>query len=482
MEDLIRTALSGAGVGGIRYADARIVSPYRSLHLGVRDGQAQALTDARSDSLGVRVRTDRAWGFAGTSVLTPGAAREAARLAVRLARAAGRSARGPLRVTDESPTRSGRYATPVRRDPFEVPQNEIMSLLTDAEARLHIGADVKSGLATFRAWEETKWFSSSEGASFTSRIVQVGAGVHATAIRGGNVQRRSAPSSFGGDFSQAGFEFVEDLRLPEIAEPTAREALALLDAPACPTGTTTLVLGSSQLALQVHESVGHAVELDRIFGSEAAYAGTSWIPSTGIGSVHYGSGLMNVVADATEPGGLGTFGWDDEGVPGQRTPIVERGTLVGVLSSRESAAQLGLAHSGGTARGDGADRFPLVRMTNIDLVAGDHTFDEVLSDISEGVYLETNRSWSIDDKRLNFQFGTEIGRRIVRGELGELVRNPIYSGMGPEFWSSMDAVGDRSTWHLWGVPNCGKGQPGQLARVSHGAPIARFRNVAVRGG
>jgi TldD protein len=481
VEDLLRIALGVADASGVAYADVRMVAPQRYIHLAVRNGAASALTDARREGLGVRLRTERAWGFAATSELTAPAARDTARLAVRLARAAGRTAPERLRVTKDPSPRSGRYASVVRRDPFEVPREEILGLLKDAEARLHSGPEIKSGVASFQAWEETKWFSSSEGGSYRSHIVQVGAGVSATAVRGANVQRRSAPSSFGGDFSQAGFEFVEGLDLPERALSAGAEARALLSAPACPEGRTTLVLGSDQLALQVHESVGHAVELDRIFGSEAGFAGTSWVRPETLGQLRYGSVHMNVVADATEPGGLGTFGWDDEGVPAERTPIVQRGTLVGVLSSREWAARLGLRRSGGTARAQGPERAPLIRMTNVDLLPGDLSFDEVLEDIDRGVYLETNRSWSIDDKRLNFQFGTEVGYRIVRGELGELVRNPLYAGMTPEFWKSMDAVGDRTTWHLWGVTNCGKGQPGQVARVGHGAPVARFRDVAVRG-
>lgn len=482
MEDLLRTALSAAEAGEVVYADARVVVPQRSLHLAVRDGAASALTDARSQGLGVRVRTARAWGFATSSELSTAAVRATARLAVRLARAAGRTAPDRLRVSEDGGPEDGRYESVVRRDPFEVPRDEILAMLSDAESRLHVGRELKSGLASFQAWDETKWFASSEGASFRSHVVQVGAGLAATAVRGSMVQRRSAPSSFGGDFCQAGFEFVESLGLVERAEAVGREAVKLLDAPACPTGATTLVLGSSQLALQVHESVGHAVELDRILGSEAGFAGTSWVPAEKVGQLRYGSDAMNVVADATEPGGLGTFGWDDEGVPAQRTPIVTKGTLVGVLCSRESAAQLGLAHSSGAARADGTSGPPLVRMTNIDLLPGELSFAELLEGVTNGVYVDTNRSWSIDDKRLNFQFGTEVGHRITNGEVGELVRNPIYSGMGPEFWGSMDAVGDASTWHLWGLPNCGKGQPVQLARVSHGAPAARFRNVAVRGG
>ena len=482
MEELIRTALATVDAPDVLHADVRVVAHDRFVQLAVRNGAASALTDARTEALGVRVRTDRAWGFATTCDLRPGPVREVARLAVRLARAATRHTRERLRVTDDPAPKGGRYMTSLRRDPFSMPLEPVIELLIAAEKGVHVARSVKSGLASFAAWEENKWYGSSEGASYTSRIVHVGAGVSATAVRGASVQRRSSPASFGGDFAQAGFEFVEGLDLAGHAAQVGREAVALLDAPACPTGTTTLVLGSSQLALQVHESVGHAVELDRMFGSEAGFAGTSWVAPDKIGVLRYGSDLMNVVADATEPGGLGTFGWDDEGVAAHRTPIVHKGTLVGTLSSRESAAQLGLRRSGGTARASGGDRAPLVRMTNINLEPGDLSLDELLEGVHDGVFLDTNRSWSIDDRRLNFQFGTEFGRRIVHGELGELLRNPIYSGMTPSFWASMDAVGDPSTRHLWGLPNCGKGQPGQLARVSHGAPIARFRDIAVRGG
>ncbi|MCI4364401.1 MAG: TldD/PmbA family protein, partial [Thermoplasmata archaeon] len=295
------------------------------------------------------------------------------------------------------------------------------------------------------------------------------------------VQRRSAPTSFGGDFGQAGWEFVRALDLVARAAVVGKEAVALLDAPGPPEGPTTLVLGSDQLALQVHESIGHATEADRILAYEAGYAGTSWVRPEDLGHLKYGSPHLEIVADATEPGGLGSFGFDDEGLPARRVPIVHQGILVGLLSSRETGARLSLGSSGAAMRAEGFHRTPLIRMTNVNLNPGDHSFSELLEGVKEGIYLETNRSWSIDDKRLNFQFGTELGRRIVDGELGPLVRNPIYGGMTPAFWGSMDAVGEPSTWHLWGVPNCGKGQPGQVGRVGHGAPVARFRNVRVWG-
>jgi TldD protein len=399
-----------------------------------------------------------------------------------MAVASGRGRTQRLTLTDDRGPSAGQYATQLRVDPFALDRDAKLRLLIEAERGLHVGPAVKSGLAQFQAWRETKWYASSEAVHYQSDIIQVGAGVEATAVEGGEVQRRSAPNSFGGDFRQTGWEYVEAMDLVSKAPEVGKEAVELLTAPPCPTGRTTLVLGSGQTALQVHESVGHATELDRILGMEAGYAGTSFLRTLDRLELRYGSGLMEVVADATQPGGLGTFGWDDDGVPAQRTTLVHEGVLSGFLTSRETAGKIGLDQSGGTVRAESFHRTPIIRMTNIDLLPGDRSFDDVLDGVREGVYMETNRSWSIDDKRLNFQFGTEVGRRIVHGELGELVRNPIYSGMTPEFWNSLEATGNRSTWHSWGVPNCGKGEPSQLARVGHGAPVTRFRNVEVRAG
>ncbi|MCI4318217.1 MAG: TldD/PmbA family protein [Thermoplasmata archaeon] len=482
MQDLVEVGLKAAERPGVLYADVRVVTPQRYEHLAVRNGEASALTSTRRGGVGVRVRTRTAWGFATAPELTKHAVRESAAYAIRLAHSAGRTSDEPLEVTEEKGPRNGIYQSKLKRHPFEVPREEKLALLLASERALHVAPEVKSGHAAFQAWEETKWFGSSESTRFRSTIIHVGAGLNATAVSSGEVQRRSAPTSFGGDYRQAGWEFVLGLDLAAEAPRVGREAVELLSAPSCPTARTTVILASDQLALQVHESVGHAIELDRIFGMEAGFAGTSFLTPDSRRQLRYGSPSMNIVADATEPGGLGTFGWDDEGVAAKSTPVVQKGVLTGFLTSRETAHRIGLEHSGGTARAESFYRAPLIRMTNVDLKPGDRRFDDLLEGVRDGVYLATNRSWSIDDKRLNFQFGTEVGRRIHRGELGGLVRNPIYSGMTPEFWASMDAVGNASTWHLWGVPNCGKGQPGQVARVGHGAPAARFRNVQVRGG
>ena len=232
------------------------------------------------------------------------------------------------------------------------------------------------------------------------------------------------------------------------------------------------------MELQVHESVGHPTELDRVYGTEAAYAGTSFLKPGDLGSLRYGSPHMNITADPTTPRGLGTFAFDDEGVPARRLPIVEGGILTGFLGSRETAALIG-RDLGGSMRADGWSRMPLVRMTNLHLEPGEGSLDDLLSDVDEGIYLATNKSWSIDDKRLNFQFGTQTAWEIRKGKLTRMLRDATYMGVTPIFWGSLDAVAGPDEWRMAGLTNCGKGQPGQHAHVSHGASPARFRNVQV---
>ena len=258
----------------------------------------------------------------------------------------------------------------------------------------------------------------------------------------------------------------------------AEQAAALLRAEVCPAKVTTLVIDADQAALQVHESVGHPTELDRVYGTEASYAGTSFLKPDDLGSLRYGSEHMNITADPTTPGGLGTFAFDDEGVRAARQPIVEAGLLTGFLTSRETAARIG-AGVGGSMRADSWNRMPLIRMTNLHLEAGEGSLEDLLADVEDGVYLETNKSWSIDDKRLNFQFGTQIAWEIKGGRLGRMLRDATYTGITPEFWGKLDAVAGPDAWRLYGLTNCGKGQPGQSAHVSHGAAPARFRDVQV---
>ena len=473
MRALCEEAVAAALAGGASYADARAVVR-RSQLVSTKNRRVDQVDDVESEGIGVRVLIAGAWGFACDRRLDQGGAREAAERATSFAKAApGKHERALAAVEPVQ----GEYRTPREQDPIEVPLGDKIALCLSAEEAIDNDA-VKVTTAFVRAMREQKVLVSSEGTAVDQDLVECGGGVEATAADGEISQIRSYPSQHGGSSAAAGWEYVLELGLEREAPRVGEQAAALLAAPVCPAATTTVVLDSDQVALQVHESTGHPTELDRIYGTEAAYAGTSFLHAGDLGSLRYGSELMNITADPTTPGGLGTFGYDDEGVPAARAPIVEAGVLRGFLTSRETAAQLG-SGGGGSMRADGWSRMPLVRMTNLHLEPGEGTLDDVFADVDDGIYLETNKSWSIDDKRLNFQFGTQVAWEIKRGKRGRMLRDATYTGVTPVFWGSLDAVGGPDTWVLYGLTNCGKGQPGQHAHVSHGAAPARFRNVQV---
>jgi TldD protein len=399
-------------------------------------------------------------------------------LAISIARSSGRT---PGEGVDlGSPvTSQGIYKTPIEIDPFLLSGEEKLATLLSADAEMSRVRGVRVRRSNLTFIKEDKWFANTEGALTEQTIYETGGGIQAIAVGGGEVQSRSYPSSFGRQQVTAGWEAVLEWDLPGNAERIASEAAALLTADPCPSDlTTTLILGGDQIALQVHESCGHPIELDRVFGSEAAYAGTSFLTPEKLDSFRYGSEMVNINAESQRPLGLGTFGWDDEGVPAQSTPIVKDGLFVGYLMSRETASRLGKT-SNGCMRASGWNRTPLIRMTNVSLEAGTWDFEDMIADTDQGIFMETNRSWSIDDKRYNFQFGTEIGYEIKNGKLGRMLRNPTYTGITPQFWNSCDAVANSKSWKMYGTPNCGKGQPGQIAHTGHGAAPARFRNVRV---
>jgi TldD protein len=486
LKTLTDRALNLAQVQGATYADIRIVQR-RTQTITVKNGVVEGLLDAESQGFGVRVVADGAWGFSSSALLTPGEVDRVAAQAVQIARA---SALFKIRDVRLGPPVSnvGTYHTPVQVDPWDVSLEEKIDLLLKADEGLRATPGVRVATSSLAFWRENKAFANSEGAFLEQEIVESGGGIEALAVdrEKGEVQKRSYPNSFARDQRSEGWEGILRMDLPGNAPRVGEEAVALLSAAPCPSGITTIILGATQLALQVHESCGHPIELDRVFGSEASYAGTSFLTPDKYGSFRYGSGAVNLTADATIPGGLGTFGWDDEGVPAQRVPIVRNGIFCGYLTSRETAQQLhdivgdaAPAASGGAMRADGWNRIPIIRMTNVNLEPGAWTFDDLIADTDEGLYLELNKSWSIDDKRLNFQFGTELAYQIKGGKLGGMLKNATYTGITPQFWGSCDAICRADHWHVWGTPNCGKGQPGQTAHTGHGAAPARFRNVRV---
>lgn len=470
--DAAARAVDAAMAAGARYADARLMRR-RHETLDARDGDVHESGRHDDHGIGVRALVGSGWGFFATPDLDDAAVADAGRRAADIAAASALVAGTDVDLLEMEPV-VGSWTSPAEVDAFSVPTSRKADLLVAAtDALREHGADVAE--ANFAAWDTRKWFVSSEGHRIDQHVRECGAGMSATVIGDGETQVRSYPSRRG-DFGTWGWEHVEAMDLVGNAPRIATEARQLLTAPACPAEETTLILGSEQLALQIHESVGHAIELDRILGWEAAFAGTSWLDLSQLGSLRYGSELMNITIDPTIPGALGSFGYDDEGTPAIRRHAVRDGTWVGVLAGRDSAAVAGLDY-GGSVRSDGWARLPMVRMTNVGLEPGPHTFEEIIASTDRGIYMETNRSWSIDDRRLNFQFGCEIAWEVTDGVLGRMLRNPTYTGIGPRFWQSMDMLSSEIV--TWGTPNCGKGQPGQVGHTGHPAAPARFRNVRV---
>jgi len=483
MREYTDRALNLAKEKGATYADIRIVRR-ETQDINVKNGIVQTLSLDGTYGFGVRVIADGAWGFASSNLLEKAEIDRVTKLAVAIAKASAISKAedvdlGPPEVHVDT------YVTPVAKDPFEISlEHKIDYLLrSDKEARSVDGVKVAESTMGFQ--REHKTFASSEGSFIEQTVIETGVGVVVMAVGDGEMQQRSYPNSFGRHQGTAGYEFVETWDLPSHARQLGEEAVALLSAEQCPSGVKTIILDGPQLGLQIHESCGHPIELDRVFGTEAAFAGTSFLTPEKYNVLQYGSPIVNIVSDAVTPTGLGTYGYDDEGVPAQTTDIVKDGKFVGYLTSRESASQLRRIHpsaperSNGAMRADGWNRIPIIRMNNVSLKPGTWKLDDLIADTDDGIYMITNKSWSIDDRRLNFQFGTELAYEIKNGKLGKMYKNATYTGITPKFWAGCDAICNADHWHVWGTANCGKGQPGQVAHTGHGAAPTRFRNVQV---
>ena len=478
MKGLVQLGLSVLSDLGVDYGEVRAERRVEE-EVATKNREVDSLSRRESRGIGFRVLWKGAWGFAATSDLSEAAIRRAAEQAVAVARATSRLS-APVELVPE-PAHRDTFRTPYARDPLAVPVEEKLSLLFSCAERMLAVDGVVMAKGSISAWRVEKWFGNTDGSLINQVITSCGAGIEAYAAGKGEIQRRSYPNSFGGDFANCGYEFIENMDLLGNAERIAEEAAGLVSAPVCPTGTFDIIIDGSQMALQVHESLGHPAELDRVLGTELSYAGGSFLTLDKLGKFRYGSEIVNIVADATVPGALGSFGYDDEGVPAQRIDLVREGIFCGYLTSRETAGAVGLERSGGAARASGWDRIPLIRMTNINLLPGEGTLDDLIADTEHGIYFETNKSWSIDDRRVNFQFGTELAWEIRGGRKVRMLKNPLYTGITPKFWRSCVAIAGPEEWRMWGLPNCGKGQPGQVMQVGHGASPAKFRGVKVLG-
>jgi predicted Zn-dependent protease len=377
------------------------------------------------------------------------------------------------------PDARGHYATPVEQAWDVVPLDDKVALLQDACRGLKIDPRIVDWSASLAARHSDSLLISSAGAHIAQRFHYLQPGLVVVANRGAHTQQRSGAGT--GSARQGGLEQLQALGFPERGPRLAEEALALLDAPPCPQDDMDLVLLPSQMALQIHESIGHPLELDRILGDERNFAGGSFVTRDMFGSYRYGSELLNVTFDPGHPEQLASYGFDDDGTPARRTWLIRNGILERPLGGACSQARAALP---GTASARASDWFrpPIDRMANLNVEPGASTLQELVGSVRRGVLMDTNRSWSIDDKRNKFQFGCELGRLIEDGELRGLVRNPNYRGVSATFWRSLAGVGNADTWEVGGVTNCGKGEPNQMIHVGHGAPACLFRQVTVFGG
>lgn len=476
MSDLARLALDTAIQRGADYADARLVEVARE-DLHVKDSEVGALDRSESVGIGVRVLVRGGWGYAATDLLTRDGVAACAARAVDIGRASSSVLVAPVRLAPE-PAHRATYSSECLVDPFAVPLERKLDLLVRCSEATKGVRGVTTAESFLSFLRRRTRFLSSEGADLDQTITRSGGGLVATAVSDAGVERRSWPQSEG-FFLSRGYELIDEMPWLDHATRIGEEAVALLTADPCPAGEMDVILEGSQLGLQIHESCGHPTELDRAIGMEANYAGTSFLTTDRLGTLTYGSPKVTLMADATLPHGLATFGYDDEGVAAQRWPIVDAGRFTGYLTSRETAHRVNEPRSRGCVRADGWHHVPMIRMVNLSLMPGAGSFEDLLADTDHGLYMETNRSWSIDQLRYNFQFATEIAWEIRKGKRIRMLRNPSYQGITTQFWNSCDFVCGPDEWRPWSVMNCGKGQPGQVAEMTHGAAPARFRRVRV---
>lgn len=476
MLKLAKHAIEVASRLGATYADVRIIHQ-KSQEISTKNLTISSFDRGTSAGAGIRVLCG-GWGFASTQKLTKSAIEAATKKAVAAAKASASCLDKPIELAPE-PVYKTSWVSPHLVDPFAVSDEEKIAVLMDsARKMLRVkGVTVTRGHLSFV--KEHKLFVSSEGSEIEQTFIRSGCEIAATARDDEDQQVRSYPTAFG-QVENAGWEMVRRWDLPGNAERIAQEAVALLTAPQCPAGTFDIILDGSQVGLQIHESCGHPSELDRALGHEANFAGRSFLTPDMMGNLQYGSSIVNLVADATEYGALGGFAFDDEGVAAQCFPIVKNGKFTGYLSSRDTAPLIGLKRSGGCVRAEDWNHQPIIRMTNVSLLPGTAgSLQDLIASTENGILMESNKSWSIDDRRYNFQFGMEIGWLIKNGKIIGMVKNPSYSGITTEFWNSCDAICGPEEYVNWGTPNCGKGQPSQTMWTGHGASPARFRNVKV---
>jgi len=478
MKDLCLFAVEVAKQAGADYADARVVR-FRNQIINTEDQRVAGIQDAESIGIGVRVIADGAWGFASGARLDKPSVEATAARAVKIATASA-LAKAPDGVRwAEEPTSQGTFNSPMQKDPFEVSLEEKIGLLLAINEAVNAVDGVSKATGNMRLRREHRFLANSEGTCVESNCTTTTASYTAHAVGEETTKTRS----FDAYPNNAGYEHVEATPLLAEAARVGEEAVAQLKGKPCPVGKRDLVLAPSHLQLTMHESIGHATELDRVLGMEESLAGSSFATIDQLGSLVYGSPLMNIVADNTLACGLATRGWDDDGVAGQKWHLIKDGILVDYQSSRDVVHAIGRDRSRGSCRADSWASIPIVRQSNLGLEPGTEplTPEELIADTKEGIYIDGLGSFSIDQKRQNFQFGGDCFWEIKDGKLGAILKDVTYQAITTEFWGSLDAICDERFWVPYGVQNCGKGDPAQSAQMTHGSATARFRQIDVGG-
>ena len=478
LKDLADAALQTARDAGASHADFR-VERLRRQNLTLRDARLENLADDVTLGLAVRVVVDGTWGFASSADLTLDEARRVAREAVDVARTARPLNSQPVELADEPVHADATWVSAYEVDPFAVPTADKVALFTDWSRTLLASDDVDHVDVSLQQVLECKFYADTAGTTTTQQRIRLLPQVTGTRVDPGGgfetMRTLAAPVGRGWEYLTTGYDWAAELeQLPTLLVEKAK-------ASSVEPGRYDLVIDPSNLWLTIHESVGHATELDRALGYEAAYAGTSFATLDQLGTLRYGTDLMHVTGDRHTPHGLSTVGFDDEGVAAQQWDIVRDGVLVGYQLDRRMAAQNGFGRSNGCAFADGPHRVPVQRMPNVSLqpVADGPTTEQLIAGVERGIYVVGDKSWSIDMQRYNFQFTGQRFYEIRAGRLVGQLRDVAYQATTTEFWGSMEAVGGPSTYVLGGALNCGKAQPSQTAAVSHGCPSAVFRGVSI---
>ena len=445
----------------------------------IRDGNPVSNDSSTSYGVMVEVLKNGQFGYYGTKDLTSRGISIAAGKAAKLAELAAPYA---IYGFDQGarPVHTGNYKSPFEKSHEFISAGEINELLLKSNRALKISDKIISATSLCVVIESNHHFVSSNGSDISQDFFLLEFDLRATAQDGNNMQTRTFGGMRGNCF-QMGMEYFDEFEVMACAARIGEQALELLTADECPDETTDLVIASDQMMLQIHESVGHAIEVDRILGDERNYAGWSFVNLEDFGHLRYGSPLMNITFDPTVSNEFASYGYDDSGLKAKKHYLIKDGTLVRGLGGMESQIRSGIP---GVAnfRASSWNRAPIDRMGNINLEPGDSSFNDIIESVEHGIYMESNRSWSIDDYRNKFQFGCEYAKLIENGKFTKTLRNPNYRGISSSFWNNLKRVGDSSTFQVYGTPNCGKGEPNQVIRVGHASPACLFHNVSIFGG